>query len=99
MGNPPDDDDGDDDENDDHDINDAEKTKKLHKNRTKRSETIQKQPKRVPKTIRKCCEIGPKIAQIAKQKVAFIFSAGGSLVVTVPLAPFPNPSKNLQTAE
>ena len=29
-----------------------------------------------PKTIRKCCEIGPKMVQMATQKVAFIFSAG-----------------------
>lgn len=28
-------------------------------------------------TIQKCCELGPKIVQIAKQKVAFILSAGG----------------------
>ena len=44
----------------------------------KRSETIQKRVKNVPKTIQKCCEIGPKMMQIAKQKAAFIFSAGGS---------------------
>ena len=46
----------------------------------KRSEMIQKQPKNVSKTIRKCCEIGPKIIQIVMQKVAFIFSAGCSIL-------------------
>ena len=40
--------------------------------------SLKKRPKGFPKTIRKCCEIGPKMIQIAKQKVAFIFSAGGS---------------------
>ena len=40
------------------------------------SETIQKQPLNVPKTIQTCCEIGLKMIQMAVQKVAFTFSAG-----------------------
>ena len=76
-----DDDDSAEDENNDHDDddgNDTEKIKKSFKNSAKCSENhlkrSQNEPNYVLKAIRKCSEIGPKIVQTVKWKLAFIFS-------------------------